>query len=227
MLLKDGSNVTDDNSSSNKSTHATETTESIESIGSIESTETIEATESIEKANYISPKHPKKSDVKAQITNKIKKKLFLSDNPKTGIFVVLFSKKMAINEVMLKDSSNAINANSSNETTEKTNYSKSNVSPKKSNVEAQITNKPTQKSFWKDHPKIGIFVGLCAIFSLVGLCVATYFLTQNTPRNWNCNETACKVGTGVVTGVKGVIAGISYVMCKYQYGLSCGVYPGV
>ena len=103
-----------------------------------------------------------------------------------------------------------------------------NVSPKKYDVEAQSPKKPTtEKSFWKDHPKIGIFVGLCAIFSLVGLCVATYFVTQNTPHNWNCNESACKVGTGVVSGVKGAVAGISYVMCKYKFGLSCGVYPGL
>ena len=119
-----------------------------------------------------------------------------------------------------------------------------NVSPKKydnegetslpsyEDVEAEdakgpSTQQTTEKSFWRDHPKIGAFVTLFAILGLVAICVATYFVAKENPSNWNCNETACKVGTGVVTGVKGVIAGISYVMCKYQYGLSCGVYPGV
>ena len=104
--------------------------------------------------------------------------------------------------------------------------------PSYEDVEAEDAKEPstqqtTEKSFWRDHPKIGAFVTLFAILGLVAICVATYFVAKENPSNWNCNETACKVGTGVVTGVKGVIAGISYVMCKYQYGLSCGVYPGV
>ena len=137
---------------------------------------------------------------------------------------------MAVN-VMPKDDSNATDTNCSNKSTEMTNYSNTNVNPKKSDVEAQNTNKPTQntteKSFWKDHPKTGIFIGLFAILSIVGIGFATYVATQKNPPKFNCNESACKVGTGIGIGVKGAVAATSYAMCKYKFGFSCAVYPGL
>ena len=132
-----------------------------------------------------------------------------------------------------KNDDENVQLDSSQENNDSANVSEGESSlPSYEDVEAEDAKEPstqqtTEKSFWRDHPKIGAFVTLFAILGLVAICVATYFVAKENPSNWNCNETACKVGTGVVTGVKGVIAGISYVMCKYQYGLSCGVYPGV
>ena len=106
-----------------------------------------------------------------------------------------------------------------------------NVSPKKYDVEAQNPNKPTkittEKSFWKDRPKTGIFVILFAILSIVGIGVATGVVFQDNPPEFSCNARVCKFGTGMVTGVNGAVAGVSYVVCKYKFGFSCGIYPGL